>query len=162
MICFLAIGVCFTIVSYVLIQAMVSSHPVVVSPAFEPVSSIVLATVGYIGFLTGWKEITITVNNLEKRFTATTRNLLTRTSKKREATFSEIQTMRGTVDEHTNSVKVTIARDNQEAIQFQLDCNSYGPLEKYLKTLLPSIPIITRDNGFFEAGVLPGHVSAVY
>jgi hypothetical protein len=162
MISFLAIGVCFTIVSFVLIQAMASSHHVGVSPAVEPISSIVLATVGYIGFVTGWKEITITVNNLEKRFTATTRNLLTRTTKKREATFSEIQTMRGTVDEHTNSVKVTIARDNQETIQFQLDCNSYGPLEKYLKTLLPSIPVITRDNGFHEAGMLPGHISAVY
>jgi len=135
MICFLAIGVCFTIVSFVLIQALASGHPVSNPPTSEPVSSIILAIVGYFGFLTGWKEITITVNDLEKRFTATTRNLLTRTSKKREATFSEIQTMRGTVDERTNSVKVTIARDNQEAIQFQLDCNSYGPLEKYLKTL---------------------------
>jgi hypothetical protein len=159
---FLAIGVCFTIVSFILIQAMVSGHPAWYSAAYEPISSLVIAAVGYFGFLTSWKELSITVNDLDKRFTATTRNLFTRTSNKREATLSEIQAMDSKVDERTNTVKVTIARDNQEAIQFQLDCNSYGPLEKYLKTLLPKLPVITRETRNYEADMLPGHISAVY
>jgi len=159
---FLAIGVCFTVVSSILIQAFVSGNPATRSPYCEPFSSIVLATIGYIGLLTSWKEITITVDDLNKRLTATTRNLFMRTSYKREATFSEIRTMQGTIDERTNSVKVTIARDNLEAIQFQLDCNSYGPLEKYLKTLLPKIPIISRETWYHEAGMFPGSLSALY
>jgi hypothetical protein len=159
---FLAIGVCFTVISSILVQALVSGNPAVRSAFIEPCSSIVLAAVGYIGLFTSWKEVTITVDDLSKRFTVTMRNLFTRNSKKREATFSEIQTMHGTIDEHTNCVKVTIARDNQEAIQFQLDCFSYGPLEKYLKTLLPKIPIITRETWYHEAGMYPGHLSALY
>jgi hypothetical protein len=141
---------------------MVSGQPAWYRAAYEPVSSLAIAAVGYIGFLTSWKETSITVSGLDKRFTATTRNLFTRTSTKSEVTFSEIQAMDSKVDEPTNTVKVTIARDNQEAIQFQLDCNSYGPLEKYLKTLLPKIPVITRETRNYEADMLPGHVSAVY
>jgi len=159
---FLIIGVSFTIFSLILIQAMVSGHPALRFTLSEPCSSLVLAAVGYVGFLASWKELTITVNNLDKRFTANTRNLITRKSKKREAIFSEIQAMYGKVDEITNEVKVTIARDNQETIQFQLDSNSYGPLEKYLKTLLPKIPIITRETRNYEADILPGHINAMY
>jgi hypothetical protein len=158
---FLAIGVCFTVVSSILIQAMVSGHPPTQPASFDPFSSLILATMGYAGFLTSWNEITITVDDLKKRFIATTRNLFTRKSIKREATFSEIQSMIGTVDERNNSVKVMIARDNQEAIRFQLDCNSYGPLEKYLKTLLPRIPTITRETTICQAGMPTGHLNAV-
>lgn len=158
---FLAIGVCFTVVSSILIQALVSGHPAMQPASCEPFSSLILTTIGYAGFLTSWKELTITVDDLNKRFTTTTRNLITRTSKKNEATFTEIQAMIGTVDEMHNSVKVTIARDNQEAIRFQLDCNSYGPLEKYLKTLLPKVPTITHETRIYQAGMPTGHVNAV-
>jgi hypothetical protein len=157
---FLAIGVCFTVVSSILIQAMVSGQPAWYHAAYEPISSLAIAAIGYFGLLTSWTETAITVNDLDKRFVATTRNLFTRTSKKREAPLSEIQAMDSKVDEFTNTVKVTIARDNQEAIQFQLDCNSYGPLERYLKTLLPKLPVITRETRNYEAGMFPGHVSA--
>ncbi|NMC05011.1 MAG: hypothetical protein GYA24_07365 [Candidatus Lokiarchaeota archaeon] len=162
MIYFLAIGACFTIVSIILTSAMVSSSPGVNPIASEPISSMILASIGYIGLITGWKETIITVDNLEQCFTTITRNLVTRKSTKHEARFSAIQTMRSNFDERANTVKVTIVQDNHEAINFQLDCNSYGPLEKYLKTLLPKIPIISRETWYHEAGMYPGHVSAVY
>jgi hypothetical protein len=101
---FLAIGVCFTVISSILIHAMVSGYPTLHPASYEPFSSLILTTIGYAGFLTSWKELTITVDDLNKRFTATTRNLIKRTSNKHEVTFTEIQAMIGTVDEMQKKV----------------------------------------------------------
>jgi hypothetical protein len=67
--------------------------------------------------------------------------------------------MQGTVNEHTNSVKVTIARDNQEAIQFQLDCNQAENRNVGLSDSLRNQSIEAPEPGFQTGGnirSLPG------
>jgi hypothetical protein len=158
---FLAIGVCFTIISSIMIHALANGYTLIQYTITEPCSSIVLAIVGYIGFITSWKELTINVNSLDKRFTTTTRNVITCKLTKQEAKFSEIQSMQRQIDEVTRSVKVTISRDNHDNIQFHVKSNFYWPLEKYLKTLLPKIPIISRETSMLDADMSTGHINAV-
>jgi hypothetical protein len=143
-------------------STIVSSTPVTNLITVETSAPVILAAVGYAGFITSWKERVIIVDKVTETITIKKRYMLLRIVVMQQTSLTSVQSMQSTIDTYTNTVKVTIAQKNLHPIQFQLDINSFESLEQYLKTIKPEIEYSTCITKYPETGMLMEYRSWLY